>query len=91
MRERAAASTVPGYLRRYGDRVRGGSAHSLKETDPWFGVQRYNAKMVELLRKWATGRLSAEMETRPNQRLKLTGAAFLVSRGMKVLQAAPAA
>ena len=27
----------------------------------------------------------------PNQRMKLTGAAILVSRGMKVLQAAPAA
>ncbi len=27
----------------------------------------------------------------PNQRLKLTEAAILVSRGMKVLQAAPAA
>ena len=26
-----------------------------------------------------------------NQRMKLTGAAILVSRGMKVLQAAPAA
>ena len=26
-----------------------------------------------------------------NQRMKLTGAALLVSRGMKVLQAAPAA
>src|SRR5438874_2904736 len=29
--------------------------------------------------------------TRPNQRMKLTGAAILVSRGMKVLQAASAA
>ena len=28
---------------------------------------------------------------RPNQRMKLTGAAILVSRGMKGLQAAPAA
>jgi len=27
----------------------------------------------------------------PNQRMKLTGAAILVSRGMTVLQAAPAA
>src|SRR5947209_3200520 len=30
-------------------------------------------------------------EFRPNQRMKLTGAAILVSRGMEVLQAAPAA
>lgn len=30
-------------------------------------------------------------QTRPNQRMKLAGAAILVSRGIKVVQAAPGA
>ena len=34
---------------------------------------------------------SGHGRSRANQRMKLTGAAILVSRGMKVLQAAPAA
>src|SRR5436189_3552592 len=37
------------------------------------------------------GSSSPSVEPPSNQRMKLTGAAILVSRGMKVLQAAPAA
>jgi hypothetical protein len=36
-------------------------------------------------------RCSASVKASHNHRMKLTGAAILVSRGMKVLQAAPAA
>src|SRR5438105_15006396 len=36
-------------------------------------------------------RIGRRRRRRANQRMKLTGAAMLVSRGMKVLQAAPAA
>ena len=46
---------------------------------------------LDSIRKTIAAAASAGMQTPVKQRMKLTGAAILVSRGMKVLQAAPAA
>src|ERR1700677_4743883 len=77
--------------------MNGSARRPLKEKtvpDTFYGMDadhRGAARMVIRLWSRALCGVGAGRKAAANQRMKLTGAAILVSRGVKVLQAAPAA